>query len=55
MGIAPLFNVPADDGRPHRFHEMLRYDAATIDLIRHRYRADLQLYQRAAPELRLVA
>jgi hypothetical protein len=55
IGIAPLFNAPADDGRPHRSYEMLRYDAATIDLIRHHYRADLQLYQRAAPELRLVA
>ncbi|MFT6945201.1 MAG: hypothetical protein ACJAUW_001783 [Yoonia sp.] len=27
----------------------------TIDLNRHRYSADLQLYQSAAPDLRLVA
>ncbi len=55
MGVAPLFSAPMGDGRPHKFHEMLRYDATTIDLIRHRYRADLRLYQTATPDLRLVA
>ena len=55
MGIVPLFSASESDGRPHRFHEMLRYDAATIDLIRQRYGADLQLYHGTSPNLRLVA
>ena len=55
IGIAPIFDAPTCDVRLHRFPEMLRYDAATIDLIRHRYRTDLQLYQRPAKELRLAA
>lgn len=55
IGIAPIFNAPTRDARPHQFPEMLRYDAATIDLIRHRYRTDLQLCQSSAAELCLAA
>lgn len=55
IGINPEFTGPKSDGRPHAFHEMLRYEAATVALIRQRYRADFQLYQNAAPDMCLVA
>jgi hypothetical protein len=55
MGVAPFFGTDGKDDELHRFAEMLRYDSATMDIIRDRYRSDLKLYQKSEPKLRLVA
>jgi len=55
MGVAPVFGDNSEEQEMHRFAEMLRYDATTMEIIRDRYRSDLNLYQKPAPKLRLVA
>lgn len=55
MGVAPVFADKRDEQEMHRFAEMLRYDAMTMDIIRQRYSSDLKLYHKPAPVLRLVA
>lgn len=55
MGVAPLFGPDRDGEKTHRFAEMMRYDATTMDIIRQRYKSDLSLYHKPAPQLRLVA
>lgn len=55
MGVAPILGDNHKEEEMHRFAEMLRYDASTMEIIRQRYRSDLKLYHRPAPKLRLVA
>ena len=56
MGVAPIFADNSEEQEMHRFAEMLRYDANTMDIIRQRYCSDLKLYHKQpAPKLRLVA
>lgn len=54
LDVAPAVNL-AKRQKEHRFAEMLRYDRDTTDLIRHRYAADLKLYNDLCTDLRLVA
>ncbi len=55
MGVTPLLPPPDHSPAVHKFREMLRYDQATIDIIRREFADDLQLYHSATPHLRLVA